>query len=135
MDALASKAVLACRRHELAASLKLFDEALVLADGVGEASARIRWQRLQSFCNEPVIRDRLLADCDELLLQVRTGAEPDPVSGLPDASMIARMKVHLAEVRELTPPPFVVIDDSLDAMSEAARLRQFLVTCEYPSRS
>jgi hypothetical protein len=53
------------------------------------------------------------------------------VSGLPDASMIARMKVHLAEVRELTPPPFVVIDDSLDAMSGAARLRQFLVNCEY----
>ena len=53
------------------------------------------------------------------------------MSGLPDASMIERMKVHLTEVRELTPPPFVVLDDSLDAMLEAARLRQLLVNCEY----
>jgi tetratricopeptide (TPR) repeat protein len=131
IEGLASKAALACRRHELATSLDLFDQALVLAEGVSDASARVRWQRLQSFCNEPQMRDMLLADCDELLQQVRAGLDPDPMSGLPDASMIARMKVHLTEVRELMPPPFVVMDDSLEAMPHAARLRQLLVNCEY----
>ena len=131
IEVLVSQAALACRRAQLASALDLFDKALTLAEGVRDASVRVRWERVQNFCNQPRMRAGLLADCDEMLSQLRAGIEANPVSGVPDASTITKMKAYLTAVREVLPPPFVVMDESLDAVPEAPRLRQLLINCEY----
>ncbi len=129
VDVLAAQAALAGRRGD--AMTTLFDKALGLADGVPDASARVRWLRLQSFCNYSDMHDTLIGDCDALTGLLRAGVDPNPSSGIPDESMVEKMKVYLGTIRDGTPPPFVATGDVLDELPEGQQMRQRVINGEY----
>jgi len=129
VDVVAAQAALAGRRGD--AMTTLFDKALGLADGIPDASARVRWLRLESSCNYSDLHDTLVGDCDALTGLLRAGVTPHPTSGIPDESMVEQMKVYLGTIRDDTPPPFVATGDVLDQLPEGPQMRQRVINGEY----